>query len=62
MTHASIRLRWWRLISAATRRNEALGFAIGAAVFPLEIALTATLAESPTTEIVVGRKRPRSSD
>jgi len=52
---------WWRLVSAATRRSEALGFAIGAAVFPLEVTLTAILAESPTTEIAVCRKRNPSA-
>lgn len=48
---------WWRLVSAATRRGEALGFAVGAAVYPLELLLTATLAESPTTEIAACRRR-----
>ncbi|MGH7894836.1 MAG: hypothetical protein ACREQL_09215, partial [Candidatus Binatia bacterium] len=48
---------WWRLVSAAVRRSEALGFAIGATVFPLELLLAAMLSESPTTEIAACRKR-----
>jgi SAM-dependent methyltransferase len=48
---------WWRLVSAATRRHEALGLLIGAAAFPLELVLTGMLRESPSTEIAACRKR-----
>ena len=34
-----------------------LGGPLGAAIYPAELALTATLREGPTTEIVAARKR-----
>jgi 2-polyprenyl-3-methyl-5-hydroxy-6-metoxy-1,4-benzoquinol methylase len=46
----------WRGLSATIALHEAVGYAVGAALYPLETALVARLSESPTTEIVVCSK------
>ena len=53
--------RWpewaWKALVAPATVSEAAGFLIGAALYPLELGLTAVCRESPTTEIMVCRKR-----
>lgn len=49
----------WTGLRRAALRGEALGGAVGAALYPLEVALAALLREGPSTEIAVCR-RPRS--
>ena len=50
--------RWWGLLmNVMARRARWLGGPLGAAVYPVETALTAILREGPTTEIVAARKR-----
>jgi SAM-dependent methyltransferase len=49
--------RFWTLLMTAARRGPRAAAAVGAALYPVELALTAALRESPTTEIVVARKR-----
>jgi SAM-dependent methyltransferase len=48
---------WWWLLMNVTARARWLGGPVGAALYPVETALTAVLREGPTTEIVAARKR-----
>ena len=48
---------WWWLLMNVLSRARWLGGPLGATVYPLELGLTATLREGPTTEIVAARKR-----
>jgi SAM-dependent methyltransferase len=50
---------WWNMISQLAARGERWGWSIGAALYPFELLLNAALRESPTTEILVCRKRDR---
>jgi len=46
-------VRLWRHLIEPAKRSELWGFAVGALLFPVELALTAILPEGPTTEIAV---------
>ena len=48
---------WWWLLMNVMARARWLGGPLGAVLYPIELALTATLREGPTTEIVAARKR-----
>jgi SAM-dependent methyltransferase len=48
----------WKLATYPVRRSELAGFLVGGMLYPLELFLTKIVHESPTTEIVVCRKRP----
>jgi SAM-dependent methyltransferase len=50
--------RFWGLLMTAVRRGPRAAAMVGAALYPVELFLTAVLREGPTTEIVVARKRP----
>jgi 2-polyprenyl-3-methyl-5-hydroxy-6-metoxy-1,4-benzoquinol methylase len=52
--------RWWELLTTAVRRWPGAGAAIGAGLYPLELALTTALREGPSTEMVVCRKAATS--
>lgn len=45
----------WSLFTRLARRSEALAGLIGAALFPLELALVTVLPDSPSTEIAIAR-------
>lgn len=47
----------WRVLEGVLARVPALGGLIGALLYPLELLLVSRLGESPTTEVVVCRKR-----
>jgi SAM-dependent methyltransferase len=47
---------FWRLVAGLAARSEALGFMIGAILYPVELLCTALLRESPTTEMMICRK------
>jgi len=47
----------WKVFVRAVRYHEALGYVSGAALYPVELMLTGILRESPTTEILVCRKK-----
>jgi SAM-dependent methyltransferase len=47
----------WELAIKFVRRSEAIGFLLGAALYPIELALRKVVSESPSTEIMVCRKR-----
>ena len=49
--------RFWGLLMTVARRGPRAAAAVGAALYPVELVLTAVLRESPTTEIVLARKR-----
>ncbi|MDQ6750835.1 MAG: class I SAM-dependent methyltransferase [Actinomycetota bacterium] len=49
----------WAALRGAARRGEALGTAVGAAVYPFEVALAALLREGPSAEIMVCRRPER---
>jgi SAM-dependent methyltransferase len=47
---------WWRALCRVVGASEALGWILGALLYPAEILLGSILRESPTTEIMVCRK------
>jgi SAM-dependent methyltransferase len=49
----------WRLMARAIRISDHLGYIAGALLYPADLLLTRIWRESPTTEIVVCRKRPK---
>lgn len=52
-----LRVQLWRASRFFASHAELLGFALGAVLYPLEVALVTLCAESPTTEIMVCRRR-----
>lgn len=52
--------RWWHLITQLVPRHDAIGWAVGAALFPIEIGLARLGAgrRSPSTTLLVCRRRP----
>lgn len=56
-SNSSVRRLLWRSIRFITSRSELAGFAVGAVLFPLELLLVSLLPESPTTEIMVCKRR-----
>jgi SAM-dependent methyltransferase len=51
----------WRLMTYPVQRIHALGFFLGAVLFPFDVFLTGVVRESPTTEIMICRKPSASS-
>jgi 2-polyprenyl-3-methyl-5-hydroxy-6-metoxy-1,4-benzoquinol methylase len=47
---------WWRKLTRVLRARKAAGPALGAALYPLELALVSLLKRGPSTELVVCRK------
>jgi SAM-dependent methyltransferase len=47
---------WWRRLMGVARRGDRAANVAGAMLFPVELALTRVMRESPTTEIMVCRK------
>jgi len=47
----------WRLLTRLARTRNALGAVVGAALYPLELALVSRLREGPSTELVICRRR-----
>jgi SAM-dependent methyltransferase len=47
---------WWRLSGQLEARGPRAQWAIGAALYPIELAIVSTLREGPSTELVVCRK------
>jgi SAM-dependent methyltransferase len=47
----------WRVLGGVLTRAPALGGVIGAFLYPIELLLVSRVGESPTTEVVVCRKR-----
>lgn len=47
---------WWSLLNRAAGASELLGFAAGAALYPLELALTRLVRRGPSTKIMVCRR------
>jgi SAM-dependent methyltransferase len=45
----------WRVLARVVATHEVLGFALGAALFPLELICVSTKRESPTTEMMLCR-------
>lgn len=52
LLHAS-----WRVIEGLASRSETLGWATGALLYPLDLALCRLLHEGPTTELMICRRR-----
>jgi SAM-dependent methyltransferase len=48
---------YWRILATAVRSSEAVGYAVGAVLFPLELLLTKAFAEGPSTEILLCHKQ-----
>jgi 2-polyprenyl-3-methyl-5-hydroxy-6-metoxy-1,4-benzoquinol methylase len=51
---------WWDLVARIVPRHEAIGWMVGATLFPIELGLTRLAADrrSPSTTLVVCRRRP----
>ena len=49
----------WKLMTYPVKHSEVAGFVIGGVLYPLELMLTKVFTESPSTEIIVCRKRSR---
>jgi SAM-dependent methyltransferase len=47
---------WWSVLTRTANLSEALGFVAGAAMYPLEIALTRVVRRGPSTKIMVCRR------
>ncbi|MEO8082226.1 MAG: class I SAM-dependent methyltransferase [Ardenticatenales bacterium] len=47
----------WQRAARLVRRRNAIGWLAGALLFPIEVVLTRVVAESPTTEVLVCRRR-----
>jgi SAM-dependent methyltransferase len=47
---------WWEGLAGVASKHAALGWAAGAAVYPLELALVRALPEGPSTELMVCRR------
>jgi len=45
--------RWWSTVVKLSARNEVLGWSLGAAVFPLELALVRLASTGPSSKIIV---------
>jgi len=58
-SHSRLVRALWAALRTAALRSEVLGTAVGAALYPLEVVLAATLQEGPSTEIMVCRRRER---
>jgi SAM-dependent methyltransferase len=48
--------RWWSSVHKVASRRNRLGAAIGALLYPLELALVSGLREGPSTEIMICRR------
>jgi SAM-dependent methyltransferase len=47
---------WWKYLAIAASRSNALGWALGAAAYPVELGLTRVLREGPSTELMICRR------
>jgi len=47
---------WWKFLAIAASRSNALGWALGATAYPIELALTRVLREGPSTELMICRR------
>jgi SAM-dependent methyltransferase len=52
---------WWSLLSSVALRSNALGAALGALAYPLELLLVSTWRDGPSTELMVCRRASSSS-
>ena len=48
--------RWWRGVVRLVSRSDAVGWVVGAALFPIELVLTRVLRDGPSTKIMVWRR------
>ena len=48
---------FWKIISLSVSRSEFIGYVIGALLYPFELMLTLFTKESPSTEIMICKKR-----
>jgi 2-polyprenyl-3-methyl-5-hydroxy-6-metoxy-1,4-benzoquinol methylase len=48
---------WWKVAMKLASRNEAIGWALGAGLYPVEVALATFLRDGPSTKIMVCRRR-----
>jgi SAM-dependent methyltransferase len=49
---------WWRGLAGVAARSEAAGTALGAALYPAELAAVALAREGPSTELMLCRRPP----
>jgi SAM-dependent methyltransferase len=49
--------QWWRFLTRIVSKRDTLGDVVGAALFPIELALVSRLQEGPSTEIMLCRRR-----
>ena len=48
--------RWWSTLRRAVHKRQAIGEIVGAALYPIELALVSRLLEGPSTELMVCRR------
>jgi SAM-dependent methyltransferase len=51
-----VHARWWRSLQRTVRRNEAIGWGIGALLYPIELGLVSWNHEGPSTELMICRR------
>jgi len=57
---SAVRAKVWRVIETLAGKGEAVGFLLGALLYPLEIVLVSLVREGPSTEILLCRRRARA--
>jgi 2-polyprenyl-3-methyl-5-hydroxy-6-metoxy-1,4-benzoquinol methylase len=53
--------RWWSTVVRLSARNEMLGWSLGAAVFPVELALVRFASSGPSSKIIICRQEAGST-
>jgi len=48
--------RWWKFVVKVASSSEALGFLLGACLYPIDLLLTRFVKEGPSTEMMICRK------
>jgi 2-polyprenyl-3-methyl-5-hydroxy-6-metoxy-1,4-benzoquinol methylase len=56
-SRSRIHQRWWSTVVKLSARNEMLGWSLGAAIFPLELALVRLVSTGPSSKIIVCQKK-----
>jgi SAM-dependent methyltransferase len=55
-SQSRLHARWWTSLTRAVSRGEWVGDLVGAALCPIELAITSRLREGPSTELMVCRR------
>jgi SAM-dependent methyltransferase len=55
-SQSRLHTRWWNALQRAVRRSDTVGGAIGATLYPLELAVVSLVHEGPSTEMMICRR------